>query len=354
MSAAESELPFDAAELRQVFASFIDHPGIVLAVSGGPDSTALMLLARAWRYGLLEGPSFLVATVDHGMRPESRAEALKVAALCANLGLRHEILTWEGEKPRSRVQEAARIARYRLLSQLARDSGATAIGLAHTMDDQAETVLLRLARGSGLTGLCAMRPVSHTGDLALLRPFLDVPKARLVAVVDKAGIDYVRDPSNADSRFARPRLRSIAPGLAREGLDAARLALFAQRLSRAEAALNAAAEEARGKVSEGRWEEGEVRLKAAPFLDLPEEISLRLLIQAIDHCATEGPVELGKAEDLHQALRSAGKGALALRRTLAGALLTLRKGRIEIAPAPPRRPITQRRARSVAANSPRV
>ncbi|QTL06067.1 tRNA lysidine(34) synthetase TilS [Aquabacter sp. L1I39] len=347
-------MPFDAAELRQVFSSFLDHAGIVLAVSGGPDSTALMLLARAWRYGLLDGPGFLVATVDHGLRPESRAEARKVAELCGHLGLRHEILTWEGEKPRARIQEAARIARYRLLSQLARERGATAIALAHTMDDQAETVLLRLARGSGLSGLCAMRPVSNSGDLALLRPFLDIPKSRLVAVVETAGIDYVRDPSNADPRFARPRLRSLAPDLAREGLDAARLALFAQRLSRAEAALNAAAEDARGRVSEGPWTDGEAHLKASPFIALPEEISLRLLIQAIDHCATEGPTELGKAEDLHRALRSAAQGGLALRRTLAGAVVTLRKGRIDIAPAPPRRTPPQRRARSVAANSPGV
>ncbi|MDE1570884.1 tRNA lysidine(34) synthetase TilS [Aquabacter sediminis] len=352
MSAADGNLPFDAAELRQLFAAFLDHTGIVLAVSGGPDSTALMLLARAWRYGLLDGPSFLVATVDHGLRPESRAEALKVAALCANLGLRHEILTWDGEKPRSRIQEAARIARYRLLTQLARERGATAIALAHTMDDQAETVLLRLARGSGLTGLCAMRPISRTGELTLLRPFLDTPKSRLVAVVEGAGIDYVRDPSNADPRFARPRLRNLAPGLAQVGLDAARLALFAQRLSRAEAALNAVAEDARRSVSEGPWTEDEVNLKVAPFLELPEEISLRLLIQAIDQCATEGPTELGKAEDLHQALRSAGTGGMALRRTLAGALVTLRKGRIAITPAPPRGEGGQRRARSVAANSP--
>lgn len=315
----------------------MSYDRILLGVSGGPDSTALLILARAWRYGLLEGPSFLVATVDHGLRPESAAEAVAVGRLCERLGLAHVVLPWRGPKPRSGIQEAARNERHALLRAFAREKGVDALALAHTLDDQAETVLFRLCRGSGIGGLAAMRAVSERSGLAVLRPFLNVPKARLVATLDASGTPYVRDPSNTDPKYARPRLRSLAPVLEGEGLDAARLALLARRAARADAALELAVEAAQSKVGLGRCTlSGEIRLDRVQFLALPEEIGLRLLVRALTSKASEGLVELGKAERLHAALLSAhGEGAR-LRRTLAGAVVTLKQGYISIATAPPR------------------
>jgi tRNA(Ile)-lysidine synthetase-like protein len=210
----------------------------LLAVSGGPDSTALMhLVARLRRYDVL------VATVDHGLRPEARAEADAVGAQAAALGLSHHILAWEGPKPRAGLQERAREARSALLLACAREEGAARILTGHTLDDQAETVLMRLAWGSGIGGLGAMRSVTFLGDVALCRPFLPVAKARLVATCRTEEWPFASDPSNADPRFARPRLRRLQAVLAREGLTPRRLATLARRAQQAEDALQAQVDE---------------------------------------------------------------------------------------------------------------
>jgi tRNA(Ile)-lysidine synthase len=132
-------------------------PALVLAVSGGPDSTALMVLAARWCERLKSGPTLTAVTIDHGLRAESAREAAAVGRLAHQLGLVHRTLRWTGKKPSTGLQEAARTARYRLLAKAARETGATHILTAHTLDDQAETVLIRLTRGSGLTGLGGMQ-----------------------------------------------------------------------------------------------------------------------------------------------------------------------------------------------------
>src|SRR5207244_9360514 len=137
----------------------------------------------------------------------SRAEAQAVGALARRLGLAHEILVWDDEKPTTGIEAAAREARYRLLAALARRRRAAAIATAHTLDDQAETVLMRLAAGSGPAGLAAMRPVEARDGLKVLRPFLGIRKQRLVATLARDGIAWSEVPMNADPRFARPRLR---------------------------------------------------------------------------------------------------------------------------------------------------
>ncbi|WP_111423731.1 tRNA lysidine(34) synthetase TilS, partial [Rhodoplanes roseus] len=172
--------------------------------------------------------------------------------LADRLGVSHRVLRWVGDKPSTGLQEAARVARYRLLAEAARAVGAAHVVTAHTRDDQAETVLFRLARGSGLSGLAGMARVSPLPALStgegkatdgapfLVRPFLDVPKARLIATLEAAGVPYADDPSNRDPRFTRSRLRRLLPSLAEEGLSAARLVQLAGRMRRADAALEAA------------------------------------------------------------------------------------------------------------------
>ncbi len=242
----EKILPVSVSEAKSLFNDLADSPALVLAVSGGPDSTALMVLAARWAKARNKGPKLIAVTVDHGLRPEAAREAAAVKRLARQLGIEHRTLRWTGKKPKTGLQEAAREARYRLLSGAARKAGAPAILTAHTLDDQAETVLIRLTRGSGLTGLAAMQRVTplRDGTLQLVRPLLDIPKARLLATLKAAKIPFAEDPSNADPRFTRVRLRGLLPALAGEGLDARRLALLSRRLKRADAALEAAVDRA--------------------------------------------------------------------------------------------------------------
>lgn len=331
--------PISVSEASALFSDLSDLPAAIIAVSGGPDSTALMLLMARWRASRKTGPKLVVATVDHGLRPESRREAVAVGRLARKLGLPHRILRWTGKKPATGLQQAARAARYRLLAAAARATEARHVLTAHTRDDQAETVLIRLCRGSGLSGLAAMsRRTALPGapDLELVRPLLDVPKSRLLATLKAARIPFASDPSNRDPRFARTRLRALLPALAEEGLDSARLALFAHRVKRAEAALEAATDQA-ARALLVELPGGAVTLEAARLADLPTEIALRLLGRLVARIGTEGPVELGKLEALQSALAAAIATKGRLRRSLAGAVVTLAGINVAIEPAPPRR-----------------
>jgi tRNA(Ile)-lysidine synthase len=326
-----------AAEANNLFADLVSAPAIVLAVSGGPDSTALLWLAARWRAGRKRGPKLLAVTVDHGLRKEAAAEAREVARLARKLGLSHRTLRWTGEKPRTGLQEKARQARYRLLADAAVKTGATHLLTAHTLDDQAETVLMRLLRGSGPAGLAAMARETRVGDITLFRPFLDIPKARLLATLRKAKIPFADDPSNLDPRFTRVRMRSLLPALAQEGLNAKRLVLLARRLRRAEAALEAAVDMA-AKLARGRWAAGGVlELEARQFAGLPAEVALRLLGRAVACVGNEGPVELAKLEALQAAVMAEKPGNARFRRTLAGAMITLTPESLTIEQAPARR-----------------
>jgi len=153
---ADAAAPVSDAEAAALFADLAEASGLILAISGGPDSTALMFLMAHWRERLAAGPKLMAVTVDHGLRPQSRREAAAVKRLAAKLGLPHRTMRWSGEKPRTGVQAAARAARYRLLARAAGDAGVRHIVTAHTLDDQAETVLFRLACGSGIAGLAGM------------------------------------------------------------------------------------------------------------------------------------------------------------------------------------------------------
>jgi tRNA(Ile)-lysidine synthase len=267
--AAEAPHPLPAAEANGLFADLTSAPAIVLAVSGGPDSTALLLLAAQWRARRKRGPKLLAVTVDHGLRKEAAAEARQVARLAKKLGVPHRTVNWIGKKPKSGLQEKAREARYRLLADAASKIGASHILTAHTLDDQAETVLMRLLRGSGPAGLAAMAREKRLGALMLTRPFLDIPKARLVATLGKAKISFADDSSNRDPKFTRVRMRGLMPALAKEGLGAGRLALLARRLRRVEAALEDAVDRA-AVLAHGTWEiGGRIEMEARHFAALP-------------------------------------------------------------------------------------
>jgi tRNA(Ile)-lysidine synthase len=337
-------------EAKTLFADLQALPVVVLAVSGGPDSTALMLLAARWRDLLKTKPKLIAVTVDHGLRKESKGEAAAVARLARKLNIAHRTVRWNDRKPSTGLQEKARAARYRLLGEAAHRAGATHVLTAHTLDDQAETVLIRMSRGSGLTGLGAMTriaPFPPDGDrtILLVRPLLDIAKARLIATLRAADIPYADDPSNRNPRFARPRLRGLMGALAEEGLDAKRLAQLARRLKRAEGAIEVAVDRAMRELTV-ESSSGSLCIEASRFADLPAEIALRLLGRAVARVGDEGPVELGKLEALKCAVdRAQTASEQRFRRTLAGAVVTLTDRQLIVERAPPRgrRVLTKRR-----------
>jgi tRNA(Ile)-lysidine synthase len=349
--------PISAQNARRLFADWKAAPAIVLAVSGGPDSIALMWLAVRWRRALARGPRLIAVTVDHGLRAEAAREARDVKRLARALDLPHRTVRWSGTKPRAGLPAAAREARYRLLAQAARACGATHVLTAHTRDDQAETLLMRMLRGSGIAGLAAMARESEREGLRLARPFLNVSKAQLIATLKKAKIEFADDPTNRDLNFTRPRIRTLMPVLATEGGDASNLARLASRLARANAAVEVLVDGAErylalkgreasrpgfsAKIFDAKALDAKT-FDARAFAAMPEEIRLRLLLRAIDRFGHEGPAELGKVEALLSALdrvaakKTVGRG-LKLKQTLAGALVSLIDGQIRVEPAPPRR-----------------
>lgn len=341
MSAVEDSA-VSQTEAQSLFTDLAAAPALVLAISGGPDSTALLFLVARWRKRLKAGPRLIAVTVDHGLRPEAKREAAAVKRLARSLKIEHRTLRWTGRKPATGLQEAARDARYRLLADVATQAGARHVLTAHTLDDQAETVLIRLARGSGVSGLAAMArvaPLPGCADrqIALVRPLLGIPKSRLLATLRAAKLGYADDASNRDPRFTRVRLRELMSALGREGLTPPRLAALARRVRRAEAALESAVDRAADDLAPGAWRDGApVILPARPFFCLPAELALRLLGRAVARTGDEGPVELGKLESLHAALAE-NAGAARFRRTLAGAVVTLAKGHLSIERAPTRR-----------------
>src|ERR1700727_3434423 len=179
---------------KRLFADWKAVPAIVLAVSGGPDSIALMWLAVRWRRALSRGPRLFAVTVDHGLRAEAAREARDVKRLARSLELPHHTLRWTGAKPKTGLPAAARAARYRLLAEAARANGASHILTAHTRDDQAETLLMRMLRGSGIAGLSAMARQTPRDGVMLARPLLNISKVQLVATLKKAKIDFADDP----------------------------------------------------------------------------------------------------------------------------------------------------------------
>ncbi len=273
--------PVTDGELDNLFAPLQRYATVGLAVSGGGDSLALLHLFARWTE--LARPAIrvcLVLTVDHGLRPESAAEARFVADEARGLGLPHETLVWDDDKPTTGLPAAARDARYRLMGErLTRKSQPAALVAAHTLDDQAETFLMRLARGSGVDGLAGMAERTAHPDfpeLIIVRPLLAVPGSRLRATLRYLGRTWIEDPTNADLDHERPRIRAALPLLSAAGLTNAGLARSAVRIARARDALVwATTALAASAIAEtpGLF----VTIDALAFEAAPVELQIRLL-----------------------------------------------------------------------------
>ena len=256
-------------------------PGMkaALAVSGGGDSIALMHLYAHWvkqNGGCL--PAILI--VDHGLREESRMEAATVAGWAEELGFPSHVLAWTGGKPQSNIEEYARTARYRLLGGWCVAHDTSNLFVAHTSDDQVETFLLRLARGSGVDGLSGMEarsslPFQEFRAVQVLRPLLAVNRTELRAYLPALGAKWIEDPMNEDERFARTRIRKVLPVLEAAGVPLGRIAQAAAHLRRAREALDAAANDF--LCCHGRIDSIPVLIDGAAFAKVPREIALRAL-----------------------------------------------------------------------------
>ncbi|NIJ21704.1 tRNA(Ile)-lysidine synthase [Sphingomonas naasensis] len=287
---------------RDVSALHSSPPGkdfsLGVAVSGGPDSLALLLLAAAAFPGRV-----IAATVDHGLRPEAAEEARFVGEICEARGVPHHILT--GTVSPGNVQEGARDLRYALLAEWA-EGRTRRVATAHQRDDLAETFLMRARRGAGVGGLAAMPAARPLGGATLLRPLLDWSRAELAAIVAAAGLAPVQDPSNRDPRFDRVRMRRLLAESPE--LPADRLTLAARNLRHAEDALAWAA--AREWQARGAIDGDSVRLDAR---DLPYELVRRLVERAVRAAAAgDGAPLRGESLDhLVATLLSGGTGTIA-------------------------------------------
>ncbi len=299
----------------------LEGSSLLLAVSGGSDSVALMALAARWAAGLGTG-AFIphVATVDHGLRPASRAEADHVASMADALGLPHAILDWDGPKPRTGVPARARAARYALLAAHARAVGATHLLTGHHADDQAETILLRLTRGSGVAGLAGMRrDTALAPDLRLVRPLLGLRKGELVAFCQADGLRTVDDPSNADPAYARAKLRAHAATLADLGLDVPTLLRLADRMAWADDALDAETRRLERRLGPAKAQ-GCYRADFTMAAEAEPAILARLLERAIEQAVPRSrPLPLRRLEALTAELADALAVGRAHRATLGGA-----------------------------------
>ena len=306
-------LSVESASLTAAFRAAlgpVDHP-LGLAVSGGGDSVALLLLA------VDAGLQVRAVTVDHGLRPEAAAEAAWVGRLCAGLGVPHDTLQWQGWDGAGNLQDQARRARLSLIADWAKVAGLGAVALGHTQDDQAETVLMRLARRAGVDGLSAMSAQRRAQGMIWLRPLLSVSRDDLRTYLRARGQEWIEDPSNDALRFDRVKARRALVHLAPLGITPEVLAGVADQMRMARSALGHQTEAAAQQIA--HLEGGDVVMDRAGFQGLPDEIRRRLLVGALGWV---GSAEYGPRAASVQALLSAvdaGRGG-----TLAGCRVSLR------------------------------
>lgn len=297
-----ADTPLSSDELKQKLEGMGVNLALpqAVAVSGGPDSLALALL-------LNEICNVEAVTVDHGLRPEATGEARFVGDVMARRGIAHTILTWEGEKPSSGIPAAARAARYKILADWCEKKSINNLYLAHHMDDQAETFLMRLSRGSGVYGLAAMSAKSPLmgsgGKVELIRPLLEYPKSRMMAALQTLGESWVEDPSNQDLQYDRVKAREYLAGEPLLALDTEKLAKTANRMQRTRKALDHYADAfLRDAVT--LYDAGYGELDINALGNPPDEIGLRALSRLVRHIsgADYGP-RMEKLERAYTSLR---------------------------------------------------
>jgi tRNA(Ile)-lysidine synthase len=265
---------------EQVTGFFMPAPpkALGVAVSGGSDSLGLLVLLAQWA-AEGNGPEVHAVTVDHGLRAEAAEEAREVARICADLEVPHDILRWNGWTGVGNLQQAARRARYDLMSDWARQKGIDQVAVAHTADDQAETTLMRLARESGLDGLSAMTAKKRHGRMIFCRPALGVRREDLRDILRNRGLAWIDDPSNIDPEYDRVKAREALAVLEPLGVSVTGLSRTAGHLAKARDTLNWYAFVAARDL--GHVQGADIVLDRRKFRILPDEIGRRVLLEAL-------------------------------------------------------------------------
>lgn len=338
MSAAMGD-PLSDAEVDRLLAPLSAFPVAVLAVSGGPDSMALMQFAAEWRDRLRRAgraaamPQISAVTIDHDLRAASAAEAAMVSAAAEKLQLPHHTYVWHGEKPSTGIPAEARSARYARLESYASEQagdGRAAVVTAHTEDDQAETFLMRLVRGAGIDGLAGMAPqrdMRPGGRVVLVRPLLEVPKHRLIASLKSRGVTWVSDPSNEDDAFERPRLRRLLKDLNEYGVTSNALARSARRVRAAGEAVDYALDAFSATLELSMNDEIFASCARTAFEPGPALLRTRALANLIARFGGSTPApDLGEIEALAERLANASE----LTATLGGAVVALGPRRLKV------------------------
>ncbi len=305
---------------------FEPGPEIAVACSGGPDSMALTALAHGWADSL--GGRATALIVDHGLRAGSRAEAALTRRRLKASGIEAHILRWQGGKPVRGIQDAAREARYRLLEGWCHRRGVLHLLTAHHRDDQAETVLQRLARASGPLGLAAMPSVRETRGIRLLRPLLGVSRERLQETLAARNLDWVEDPSNRNEDFERVRLRAAMPALTAAGLTAETMAALARRYGQERGDLERGAASALARHGT-LFEEGYAILTRSFFADCGRREGMGAFDRLL--CAIGGRRYPTRREALDALYRSLAYGSFSGGRTLSGCVVRDYSGDILVA-----------------------
>ncbi len=300
---------------------FEDRPIIAAAVSGGADSMALILLLDRWARA--RGGAAIALTVDHRLRPEARAEARQVGAWLTGRGIAQRSLTWkhQGRGPRSALQAKARRERYRLLAGWCRRRGVLNLALAHHAGDQAETVLMRLARGAGIDGLAGMSASLAREGVRLIRPLLLVDPRRLRASLAAAGQEWLEDPSNRDERFERVRWRRMVPPEQRLPVALAAAEIGRERRRREHDLADLLSRARLGP-------EDDLDLPLPSLLTAPPALALAALARCL--ICVGGETYPPRRESLERLLANLEKGGPA--RTLGGCRIAVRGGRLLVAP----------------------
>jgi len=300
---------------------FEPAPHMAVAVSGGSDSLALTLLAADWARA--QGGSVTALTIDHGLRAGSGAEACRVAAWLKGRGVDHRVLRWTGPKPATGIQAAARCARYGLLSNWCRRHGILHLLLGHQREDQAETFMLRQARGSGPDGLACMATISETPWLRHVRPCLGVPRARLRAVLELRGQEWIDDPSNRNLEFARVQARTALAG----GSGADHLSATAREYGRARVVADGETARLLARAV-SIYPAGYCRVAIELLASAPEDVGLQALARIVTCIGGQeyGP-RLERLDRLYGALRD----GMPKTRTLSGCVIARRRNAIVVA-----------------------
>lgn len=292
-----------------------------VAVSGGSDSLGLLVLLADWARET--GRDLFAATVDHGLRPEAAQEAYYVAGVCRDLGVPHETLRWHCEQVTGNLPDQARRARYRLLAEWARCNSLGCIAIAHTLDDQAETFLMRLAREAGVDGLAAMVPHWQQNGATFCRPTLGVERRELRDVLRERGIDWIDDPTNSDSAYDRPRARMALAALKDVGISARGLSNVAQHLAEVRTSLYwyvfLAAQ------SHVRFAKGDAYIARKGFRTLTRDVARRLLQELLKWISGAEYAPRGRSVELMLESIRGGTGM-----TLHGCVMTVMQDELHL------------------------